>query len=394
MGPWAAPAVPALIEAMQDEDWANRCNVIEVLGEVGPEAAAATPALVKTLQNDEHHLVRSHAAEALGKIGGTEAVPVLMSVLEKGDDSVRSDAARALGRIGDSRAVPALIAALDDGDESANYDIVSALRALGHKAKAAVPALVRLVENDKANGWIAAQALGAVDADGIGTPVLIEALGNADFQTRRSAAIGLGRIGRKAGAAERALHERLQDGDPRVRIAAAGALWSVSGKADAPVRVLRSVLQAPEEWPTTWAAADALAEIGPAARAAVPDLTACLASDTRYVVTSSATALGKIGPGAASAVPALTARLDDSDDHYTSICIARALWRINRSKRSEIVLLDTLKQSRDPMAVSEAAELVDEMDPQPKQAVPLLRSLLKDGDSSIRDAAAKALERN
>ena len=80
----------------------------------------------------------------------------------------------------------------------------------------------------------------------------------------------------------------------------------------------------PGNWTVQMWAADALAEIGPAAKAAVPELIACLKSDTRYVVTSSAKALGKIGPDAASAVPALTAQLESADDCYTRVCIARA----------------------------------------------------------------------
>ena len=91
-------------------------------------------------------------------------------------------------------------------------------------------------------------------------------------------------------------------------------------------------------------------------------------------------------------MPGLTVQLEDSDDHYTRVCIARALWRINRSEKSLPVLQDTLQNSRDFMAVSEAAEAIGEIGPQAKGSAPLLAPLLKDSDSSVRDAAAKALK--
>lgn len=361
MGPWAAPAVPALIKALKDEDPSNRSHVGRVLGEIGPKAAMAIPALVKVLQGEEDPMVRSNAAEALGKLG-------------------------------DPKTVPALIAALEDEDEFVRWSAIVALEAFGPGAKSAIPALIRAVEDDETNGWIAAKVLGAIDAEGISTPVLIETLGNEDDRMRQFAAFGLRRIGCKARAAEKALHDGLRDMDQGARIAAATAYWSVSGQAEDAVSVLRFVLQTPNDWRARMMAANALAEIGPKAKAAVPDLIECLKSDTRYVVTSSSEALGKIGPDAVSAVPTLTARLANSDDDYTRVCIARALWRIGRSEESLPVLQDALENSGDSMAVSAAAEAMGEMGLQAKESAPLLRPLLKDSDSFVREASAKALE--
>ena len=126
-----------------------------------------------------------------------------------------------------TQAVPVLIAALEDGDDSVRWNAIGALEAFGHKAKAAVPALVQAVDGDEANGCFAAQALGAIDAEGVSTPALIEALGNQNPLMRRFAAIGLSRIGRKANSADQALHDGLQDSDLGARIASAVAYWSV-----------------------------------------------------------------------------------------------------------------------------------------------------------------------
>jgi HEAT repeat protein len=301
--------------------------------------------------------------------------------------------AEALGKIGDPQSVAVLIEVLEGEDDSVRFNAVEALKAFGHQAQAAVPTLVRVVKNEQGNAWGAAHALGAIDALGISTPALIEALGSRDPTMRRSAAYGLARIGRKAAAAEKALHDGLRDRDPGARIAAAAAYWSVSGKADEAVGVLRPILRAADNWQTRMWAADAVAEIGPQAKTAIPELIACLKSDTQYVVTSSAKALGKIGPAAASAGPALIAGLEGSDDGYTRVCIAAALWRIDRSEKSLPVLQDAIKNDDEFMAVSQAAQAIGDMGSEGKSCAPLLRPLLKHSDSFVRDAAREALEK-
>jgi len=361
MGPWAAPAVRALANMVRNDSYEfARYYAAEALGAIGLEAAPAIPALAVAIEEDESHFVQAYATEALGKIGGPQAVSLLIAALEHEDDYVRMKA-------------------------------LDAVEALGPGARAAIPALMRALKNDETNSPFVATALGAIDTEGISTPALIEALRSESPEMRRFAAFGLSRMGRKAAAAEKALHDGLRDGDLAARIAAAEAHWSISGKADEAVDVLRSVLQASPDWPVPMWAASALAEMGLAAKAAVPELIACLKSDTGYVASYAAEALGKIGPEAASAAPALAAQLEKHDDDYGRVCIARALWRVNRSEKSLPVLRDVLQYSRYSTALSEAAEAVGEMGPMARNTVPLLRPLLENRDSSVRKAAAKAL---
>ncbi len=363
MGPWAEAAVPALSKMLQDKDWSQRYAAAEALGAIGPPAAPALPALIAAFRREEEEsMVQTQCVDALGEIGDAAAVHFLIAALEHAEDSVRGHA-------------------------------VEALESLGPRAESAVPALLRVVQHDAANGWLAARALGRIDVEGLSVPVLIGKLAGPDAQLRRFAALGLTGMGRKASAAADTLHQGLRDPDPAARIAAAEAYWSVSGQADDAVRVLRSELAGSADWTTQMWSADALAEIGPAARAAVPELMACLTNDTRYVVTTSAEALGKIGPAAAAAIPALTARLREADDFYTRVCIARALWRIARSPEAFPVLHDALANSRDFMAVSEAAEAVGELGTEAAGSESLLRPLLKDSDPFVRKAAADALQR-
>jgi len=71
MGPDAAPAVPALIEALNDEAATVRFPVCVALREIGPAASAALPALEKAL-DDPNDDVAAMAQKAIDKIKGTE----------------------------------------------------------------------------------------------------------------------------------------------------------------------------------------------------------------------------------------------------------------------------------------------------------------------------------
>ena len=111
-GAAGAPAVPALIQALGDSDWAVRRAAAGALGAIGDPQAV--PPLIQAL-GDRSENVRRAAAEALVKIG-TPAVSPLIQALGDSDWAVRRAAAEALGAIGDPRAVPALIQALWDSD--------------------------------------------------------------------------------------------------------------------------------------------------------------------------------------------------------------------------------------------------------------------------------------
>lgn len=107
MGPNAKPAVPALINLLQETNRMNRGYVAKALGAIGPSAATAIPALAGLLE-DKNQFVRISAAEALGHLGPS-AVPTLVQALQNKDWLVRAKAAEALGALG-SAAAPAATA--------------------------------------------------------------------------------------------------------------------------------------------------------------------------------------------------------------------------------------------------------------------------------------------
>ncbi|CUU33741.1 HEAT repeat-containing protein, partial [Armatimonadetes bacterium GXS] len=72
-----SPAVPALIQALGDEDWAVRAAACAALGRIGDPQAV--PALIQAL-GDRDKVVREAACGALVKIG-KPAVPALIQAL-------------------------------------------------------------------------------------------------------------------------------------------------------------------------------------------------------------------------------------------------------------------------------------------------------------------------
>jgi HEAT repeat protein len=68
LGPAAAPAVPALIEALEDPDPSVRFPVTVALGEIGPAAAAAVPRLKKMMDEEINDEVAAAAKRAIRRI--------------------------------------------------------------------------------------------------------------------------------------------------------------------------------------------------------------------------------------------------------------------------------------------------------------------------------------
>ena len=263
--------MPALIEALKDDDNEVRRNAASALGRIGPAAEAAVPALIEALKDDDNE-VRRNAAFALGRIGpaAEAAVPALIEALKDEDSDVQRRAAFALGRIGPAAeaAVPALIEALKDEDSDVQRRAASALGRIGLAAEAAVPAL-------------------------------IEALKDGDRDVRRSAADALGRIGPAAEAAVPALIEALKDEDSWFRNSAAFALGRIGPAAEAAVPALIEALK--DDNDALGGIAFALGRIGPAAEATVPALIEALKDDDIDVRSSAADTLQVIANGSLGA---------------------------------------------------------------------------------------------
>ncbi|MBI3967988.1 MAG: HEAT repeat domain-containing protein [Chloroflexi bacterium] len=174
--------------ALGDRRAAIRAAAIEALGSVGDRRAV--PAIVAAL-DDEDFLVRTVATEELRRFGPA-AVGGLSRALRHPSPRVRASVAELLGSLECADAVPPLIAALDD---EVDLVVARAAEALGSlRAAAAVPPLRRLL---RADDWsiraAAATALGLI-GDASSETALRELLADSDWDVRQDAARALARI--------------------------------------------------------------------------------------------------------------------------------------------------------------------------------------------------------
>lgn len=136
LGRGAKPAIPVLVEALQDR--ALRTQAAETLGNLGSEAEAAIPALIEAIKREQGKTSGTgsggpstfswRAGVTLAHIGPA-SIPELITLLTHQDRYVRMTAANALREIGPRAkdAVPALNEASKDDDEAVHRAASSAL---------------------------------------------------------------------------------------------------------------------------------------------------------------------------------------------------------------------------------------------------------------------------
>lgn len=226
-------SVDRALAATRSRSVVRRAIAIEQLGRAGVESTA--PA-VRRLLDDREPEVRVVAARALGKIGGTDAVPALLGSLTGRRSVPASIVAMALLHIG-PRATSSLVHGLHD-----HAPIVRATSAelIGmHGDLSAVKELVFMVQSDAdvPVRTSAANALGRIGSPQ-GVPTLLRSLNAGEpLALRLASARALGLIG-GADAVQRLKDALLQD--PHVATIAAEAL---SGMGAAGLDALRSVAQ-------------------------------------------------------------------------------------------------------------------------------------------------------
>ncbi|MFA5515867.1 MAG: HEAT repeat domain-containing protein [Desulfuromonadales bacterium] len=93
----SAEAVPALLDALRNSDLLFRFTILEALGQIGAEAPVA-----RLLEFKDEPLLRKALFDCLGRIGGIDALPILIEGLSDRMRNVREAAVTALLQIGQS----------------------------------------------------------------------------------------------------------------------------------------------------------------------------------------------------------------------------------------------------------------------------------------------------
>lgn len=354
---FGSQAVPILTKALKDPSWEVRTTTVDALRNLGPAARDAAPDLVKALssRSDDPSYLWLWTVSALAAIGPA-AMPALIEGLSDFRSDVRNGVIKAMVEIGipPREAIPPLIEALEDSNRIVRANAAFALGKIGPSAKQAIPTLTKLLTDPDADVRAAAsKAVGAIDPKAtVAIGPLVRRL-RGDWREMKNAAESLSKMGE---AAVPPLIEALHDRELKVRIAAAHILG----------------------------------EIGPAAKDAVPSLTAALKDRSGIpggasMVDVAAEALGKIGPAAADAAPALL--------------VAAAGWS-SQARNALVklgpgalpVLISGLDSLNDARIISEAIHAIGELGPSAAAAVPdLLKILGWLGAPGLPGEAARAL---
>ncbi|HKU17585.1 MAG TPA: HEAT repeat domain-containing protein [Steroidobacteraceae bacterium] len=257
-------AVPALGRSLNDPAMQVRWAAAKALWAIGrPEASTSSAALAQALQ-DKHWVVRWSAARAMGAVASGDtldvAVDALAAALRDGDSRVCEAAAFSLEQIGPAarRAVAALdgaatFAASKDAKEAVckvidvgpvaqqvlmdsgwtvRWASVRALGIVGSSDPAALPALVKAMEDDEAQvRGVAALAIGQFRGPMTAAAVaaVTARLRDDAWPVRKAAALALGSIGPRGGVTPASLQAARSDQDQRVREAAAEAITKLTG---------------------------------------------------------------------------------------------------------------------------------------------------------------------
>lgn len=457
-GPAARDAVPTLISMLKETRdkpearYLRQC-VVTALGSIGPDAKDAIPELLPLLKEP---------------FAGNEICFAIIRIGSAPEDDERRAVSSLLLRITcrvpnpllnnpeflqtySSRLTPHLIAFLKADEPDTRYRAAQALSRIGPKAKDAIPALRKVMEND-ANEFAsqaAASALVAIDTkeieavvafvlkprassdpsaarhpvyilSGIGVgavPYLIPRLADEDPKTRAAVEMALRSMGDaplpdllKAGSSESAvqragvvrclgavntmdprrvaaLREALKDTDREVRLCAAEGVFSV--ESEGAVAVFIEVIGAGNA-EQRLRSASTLERLRDGGKTAVPALIRSLEDKNPAVSLQSALALAAVDPKqAVPAVPILAAAVKEASP--LSIRSAVALGGIGAPAQSAVVVLrEALKSPTMELRASSARALVA-IDPEMmNEAVATLAALLRE-DRPIRQLGLKGL---
>ena len=277
------PSLEAALEQLtESEDPTARAEAAQALGLIGD--TTALPGLVEAMEKDSDLDVRLSALTAVQRLD----FDVLVWILLTHDDSeTRAAAARALSALRDLRAMEPFFQALS-GDESPQVR-VEAARGLAHIGRDRAEGqllLAATVDEDAAVRAAAVRSLGNLKTTWTARQLVSILSSDPDSQVREASAFALGEI-RAAIALRPLLEARSEDEVETVRLAAGRALrmWSDPG--------LLSILQESREARERAAAAELLGERE--YTTAIPALSSALYDLNDEVRRAALAALGNMG---------------------------------------------------------------------------------------------------
>ncbi len=286
-------ALSALALACRDRSGAVRTRALTALAEIGPAAAAVMPAIREALRDEDEDVERA-AVEALVHVAGASALPDLIALCGDGTVAVRQAAVRGVGMLGAQDGAEAAARLVLDRDDGVVREAASALGRIGTLPPAAVAVLeAGIKDGDNVIRARTARALGELGpAAKPLAPALARLLDDRNDAVRAEAVTALGRIGEPVPEAMAKLTRALDDDDNWVTALAAEALGKMGGHGPSSAAALARALRHPT--PVVRAnAAEALGRLGHAAAPALPALVEACADADAAVREAAVRALGR-----------------------------------------------------------------------------------------------------
>ena len=359
LGPYAHPAEQSLVELLKSDDQTLQYQSLITLGHLGPLARDVSGSVASFLKSDAVFL-QSAALESLRRIGyaAPEDVAVIRRLSGSSDPGVATAAIRCLLMLTDEqdelvqKSVPQLVKSLEDARAEVRNDASLTLVEIGPSV---IPAVM---------------------------PSLRSSVAGVRIETCEI----LGHQGVAAASAVPDLLVVLADKDELVVRAAATALGDIHSNAAVCVPALRKLLDS-KSVPVRIVASQALAEFGPEATPAVSALLPLLKDSHAPVRAAAAGALGATKDGRVDVVGALIGLLSDENAAVT-MKAANGLSQIGEA--AVPALVRTLKDEKFRVL---AIEILGEIGPEARAAVPSLLELMTRGDvnAAVRHEAMIAL---
>lgn len=280
---------------------------------------------------------------------------------------------------------------LNSEDPGERWRAARSLGTLGEPANAAAPKLIQLVSDPEPIVQI--YAITSVSRLGIDNEEVVSALAKAvqssDPRVVRTAILALGRMELEPEQLATSMKQLFSSNNPGMLVYVVDAIAD-SGERATPL--LQAALKEGDD--AAYWASIAIAEIGPPAAGAVPELSDALKQaqdiDTRSRILL---AIGKVGPEAQPAVPAIVQLLKNDPNPTEALYGAYALGEIG-SQGNDAVLSTLVETNQEPVSMVAAwalAKIESNNEKWREQAVKKMLEGLGHENPLVRTTAAKGL---
>lgn len=378
--------VNALIPVLTDKNPEIRIQTAVTLGEIGN--VLCVPSLITALKNDTISAFRAEIVQALGQLPVKASLEALKGTLYDQNLSVRISSVRSLSRVGNSDIIPLLNTILLKEDEPVKIkmDIIKLYKANDYKQTSDI--LAKMLKNeDSGLCAISASILGEWGEKAYFNDIK-ELLKSEDPKIRANAILSLSKMGDSSVALSVANHLKDKTEDKQIREISAMCIGRIGNKEALPI-LINVVKDKKDIKSIRNSAIHALCSLKD--KKAVHVLIEILKNDKDLILVSSATqALGFQKDKTASAfiIPLLK-----SDVNTIRLTALGALTELKDSTTVPALMKLLLKKIITDKNIDYETELICELlgDIKDKRAIPLLKEIWKHKNSTLKPAVAKAM---